>query len=174
VVTNGTPGMTYAVQDRYAVSTWLSGTGGVTDEDVDAALAAYDRVVEAGRRDADLAEANRRFEAAPSPPEFVESWADVDERLWESTKRKLDHDPIPDALRLRCPQLLVLGAADELVPVADSVGLFAAAATHPDRDRRATLTIEVFPDADHRVLVDGHPAPGYLDALTRWISARTG
>ncbi|MCC8247678.1 alpha/beta hydrolase family protein [Saccharothrix luteola] len=174
VVTSGTPGMTYAAQDRYAVATWLRGTEGVTDKGVDAALAAYDRVVEAGRRDADFAEANRRFEDEPSPPEFVENWADVDERLWESMKRKLDHDPIPDALRLRCPHLAVFGGADELVPVTESVELFTAAATHPDRDPRATLTVEVFPGADHRVLVDGgHLAPGYLDVLTRWITAHS-
>lgn len=175
VVTNGTPGMTYAAQDRYAVATWLSRTEGVDDEGVAASLAAYDRVVEAGRRDADLAEVTRRFGAAPTPPEFVEFWADVDDRLWESIKRKLDHDPIPDALRLRCPQLAIFGGADELVPVADSVELFTAAATHPDRDPRATLTVEVFPGADHRVLLDGgHLAPGYLDTLTRWITSRTG
>ncbi|MEU4443137.1 alpha/beta hydrolase [Actinosynnema sp. NPDC050801] len=175
VVTNGTPGMTYGVQDRYALATWLRGTEGVTEEGVAAALAAYDRVVEAGRRDADLAEANRQVEAAATPPEFAEYWADVDERLWECIKRKLDHDPVPDALRLRCPQLAIFGGADELVPVADSVELFTAAATHPDRDRRATLTVEVFPGANHRVLVDGgHLAPGYLDTLTRWITAHVG
>ncbi|MEV8444012.1 alpha/beta hydrolase [Actinosynnema sp. NPDC051121] len=172
VVTNATPGMVYAAQDRYAVATWLS-RDGVDAEGVEAALAAYDRIVEAGRRDADLAEANRQYEAAPTPPGFADFWTDVDERLWEFVKRKLDHDPIPDALRLRCPQLAVFGGADELVPVAESVELFTAAATHPDRDPRATLTVEVFPNADHRVLVDGDPAPGYLDALARWITART-
>ncbi|MEU4742109.1 alpha/beta hydrolase [Actinosynnema sp. NPDC023658] len=172
VVTNGTPGMVYAAQDRYAVATWLRGDG-MDDDGVAASLAAYDRVVEAGRRDADLAEATRRFEAAPIPPGFVEFWSDVDDREWRFIKRKLDHDPIPDALRLRCPQLVIFGGADQLVPAAESVELFTAAATHPDRDRRATLTVEVFPGANHRVLVDGVLAPGYLDALTRWITAHT-
>lgn len=41
---------------------------------------------------------------------------------------------------------------------------------HPDRDPRATLTVEVLPHANHRLPVDGHPAPGCLDALTRWIT----
>lgn len=115
-------------------------------------MAAYDRVVEAGRRDADLAEANRWFEAAPSPPEFVENWAEVDERLWESMKRKFDHDPIRHALRLRCPQLAIFGGADELVPVADSVALFTAAARTPTA---GVVGRRVVPGADHRVLVDG-------------------
>jgi uncharacterized protein len=170
VVTNATPGMLHAAQDRYALATWLSREG-VDAEGVDASLAAYDRIVEAGRRDAGLAEANRQYEAAPTPPEFADFWSDVDERLWGFVKRNLDHDPIPDALRLRCPQLAVFGGADELVPVTESVELFTAAAT--DRDPRATLTVEVFPHANHRVQVDGDLAPGYLHTLTRWITAHT-
>ncbi|WP_158854535.1 alpha/beta hydrolase family protein [Saccharothrix deserti] len=175
VVTNGCPGTTPAVQERYAMTTALEQTKGVTRDDVDAALAAYDRVVEAGRRDADFTEATRLLHSAPMPTALADYWAEVDERFWRFLKRKQDHDPVPDALRLRCPHLAIFGGADELVPVADSVHLFTAAACHPHRDRRATLTVEVFAGADHRVLVDGgiRLAPGYLDALTRWITART-
>ncbi|GAA1288148.1 alpha/beta hydrolase family protein [Saccharothrix xinjiangensis] len=79
VVTNSGPGVTPAVQDRYSLATTLRRTGGITDDEVDAALAAY--------------------------------------------------DPVPDAVRLRCPHLAVFGADDEVVPVADSVHLFTAAAT---------------------------------------------
>lgn len=75
-------------------------------------------------------------------------------------------------LRLRCPHLALFGGDDRMVPVADSVHLFGAAACHPDRDDRATLTVEVFPRADHRIQVGGTQlAPGYLDTLTRWIHA---
>ncbi|TQM78751.1 hypothetical protein FHX81_1029 [Saccharothrix saharensis] len=174
VVTNGGPGTTPAVQDRYALSTLLRRTGGITDEEVDAALAAYDRVVEAGRRDADLAEASRLAQHPPTA--FTAHAAEVDEHYWEFLKRKQDHDPVPDAVRLRCPHLAVFGADDELVPVAESVRLFTEAACHRERHHRATLTVEVFPGADHRVRTDGgtRPAPGYLDALTRWILGRTG
>jgi uncharacterized protein len=174
VVTNGGPGMTPAAQDRYALAIILRKTEGITDDEVDAALAAYDRVVEAGRRDADFAEVTR---IAQSPPTaFSEHAAEVDEQYWGLLKRKQDHDPIPDALRLRCPHLAIFGADDEMVPVADSITLFTAAACHRDRDSRATLTVEVFPGADHRVQThDGtRLAPGYLDALTRWIIGRTG
>ncbi|QQQ78328.1 alpha/beta hydrolase [Saccharothrix sp. 6-C] len=173
VVTNGGPGTTPAVQDRYALANALRRTEGITDEEVDAALAGYDRVVEAGRRDADFAEALR---IAQSPPTaFSEHAAEVDERLWAFLKRKQDHDPVPDAVRLRCPHLALFGAADDVVPVADSVQLFTAAACHPDRDPRAGLAVGVFPGADHRVRTDGGTrlAPGYLDALTRWITDRT-
>lgn len=172
VVTNSGPGTTPAVQDRYALAVLLRRTGGIADDEVDAALAAYDRVVEAGRRDADHAEASRLAQSPPTA--FAEQASEVDERLWEFLKRKQDHDPVPDAVRLRCPHLAIFGADDELVPVADSVRLFTDAACHRDRDGRATLTVEVFPGADHRVRTDGGTrlAPGYLDALTRWVVDR--
>ncbi|WIX98408.1 alpha/beta fold hydrolase [Amycolatopsis mongoliensis] len=178
VVTNGCPGMTPAAQDRYALATALQAIAGVTCDDADVTLAAYDRLVEAGRRGAGFAEATRLVRTSPIPAVvtdlFGEYWSEMDESLWEFTKRKQDHDPIPNALRLRCPHLATFGGADELVPVADSISLFAAAACHPDRHPRATLAVEVFPHADHRVQVGGGTAlaSGYLETLTRWITER--
>jgi hypothetical protein len=89
-------------------------------------------------------------------------------------KRTQDHDPVPDALRLRCPHLAVFGGADELVSVADSARRFSAAACHPGRHHQAALTIEVFPGASHRIQVDASadPAPGYLGILAQWIEAK--
>jgi pimeloyl-ACP methyl ester carboxylesterase len=100
----------------------------------------------------------------------------MDERLWEFLKRTQDHDPVPDALRLRCPHLAVFGGADELVPVADSTRRFSAAACHPGRHHQAALTIEVFPGASHRIQVDASAglAPGYLGILVQWIKAKAG
>ncbi|WP_051772847.1 alpha/beta hydrolase family protein [Saccharothrix sp. NRRL B-16314] len=172
VVTNGGPGTTPAAQGRHELAVSL-GRDGVTDDGIGAALAAYDRVIEAGRRDADFAEAARLAHTPPTA--FSERAAQVDERFWGFLKRGQDHDPFPDALRLRCPHLAIFGADDAVVPVADSVRVFTAAARHPDRDNRATLTVEVFLGADHRVRIDGGTrlAPGYPDALTRWIIGRS-
>jgi pimeloyl-ACP methyl ester carboxylesterase len=77
-------------------------------------------------------------------------------------------------LRLRCPHLATFGGADELVPVADSIGLFAAATCHVERHPQATLTVEVFPHADHRVQVHGGTVlvPSYVETLVRWITGR--
>jgi pimeloyl-ACP methyl ester carboxylesterase len=149
VITNSCPGTTPAVQERHALR-----------HADDATLAAYDRLCAAGRRDADLAEATR----VVGPHALGDYWDETDERLWRFTKRKQDHDPIPDALRLRCPHLAVFGGADDLVPVADSIHLFSAAACHPERHPRAALSVELFPHANHRVQTTGH-----LDTLTRWI-----
>ncbi|WP_106247263.1 alpha/beta hydrolase family protein [Allonocardiopsis opalescens] len=174
VVTCGCPGTTPAVQERHALAGAL-GRARTTAAETERALALYDRLVEAGRVGADFAAAKRLLGAAGRPRAFLEHyWARVDERLWPFLTRKNDHDPVPDALRLRGPHLAVFGGADELVPVAESVRLFGAAACHPLRSKRATLTVEVVPGADHRVQTGGtRLAAGYLDMLTRWITART-
>jgi len=173
VVTNGCPGMTPAAQDRYALATALQAIAGITPDDAGIALAVYDRLVEAGRRGAGFAEAKRLVRSFPIPASvqelFGEYWSETDESLWEFTKRKQDHDPIPDVLRLRCPYLATFGGADDLVPVADSIGLFAAAVCRAGRPSRATLTVELFPHAGHRVQV-----PGYVETLVRWIAGRYG
>ncbi|MFB9688858.1 alpha/beta hydrolase family protein [Amycolatopsis plumensis] len=176
VITNGCPGMTPAAQDRYALATALQAVDGITADDADVALAVYDQLVEAGRRGADFAEATRLVQSFSIPASveelFGEYWSETDERLWEFTKRKQDHDPIPDVLRLRCPHLATFGGADELVPVAESIGMFAAAACRAGRHPRATLTVELFPHAGHRLQVHGGPTlvPGYVETLVRWIT----
>lgn len=175
VVTNGCPGMSPWAQDRYALANALRRMDPATEQDIDSALAMYDRLIAAGRRGASFAEATRLFGSGTIPSILAGYWKDLDERHWEFLKRKQDHDPIPDMLRLRCPQLAIFGGADQVVPVADSVHLFSAAACHPDRHRRSTLTVEVFPNADHRIRIAGTGfAPGYLATLARWILVHTG
>lgn len=121
VITNSCPGMSPAAQDRYALANALRQADGATAHDIDAALALYDRLIAAGRRDAAFAEATRLVNAGTNPSILADYWADVDERHWEFLKRKQDHDPVPDVLRLRCPHLAIFGGADQLVPVADSI-----------------------------------------------------
>lgn len=170
VITNSCPGMTPAAQDRHALANALRRSAATTQQ-VDGTLTLYDRLIEAGRNDAGFAEVTRLVDAIDKPHAFAGFWDDMEERLWEFQKRKQDHDPLLDALRLRCPHLAIFGGADELVPVADSVHLFSATACRSDRHRGATLTVEVFPGADHRIQANGGTtlAPGYLETLVRWI-----
>jgi pimeloyl-ACP methyl ester carboxylesterase len=174
VVTNSCPGMSPAAQDRYALAKAMEHADGVAEQDIDSALSIYDRLMAAGRRGADFAEATRLLDTGKGPSILADYWAEVDERSWEFLKRKQDHDPIPDVLRLRCPHLATFGGADQLVPVADSIHLFGIAACHPDRHGHSTLTVEVFPGADHRVQVTGTRfAAGYLRTVARWIHGQT-
>lgn len=173
VVTSGCPGTTPAIQERYALARSLR-AGGITPLRIARVLAVYDGLVAAGRNGAGFVTASRLVDSAGRPG-LASFWADTDASLWEFHKRKQDHDPLTDTRRLRCPHLALFGGADPLVPVAESVRLFGTAACLPERDPLATLTVEVFPGADHRVRVgDGaRPAPGYLTRLTRWIEERT-
>ncbi len=174
-VTNSCPGMSPAVQDRYALANAMRLADGAAAQDIDAGLAMYDRLVAAGRRGADFAEATRLLDTGTNPSILARFWADVDERHWEFLKRKQDHDPIPDVQQLRCPHLAIFGGADQLVPVADSIHAFSTAACRADRHDRSRLTVEVFPGADHRIVTPGASfAPGYLTTLARWIQVQTG
>lgn len=179
VITNSCPGVSPAVQERHALANRLRaahGDRGDPHADSDRALALYDRLVRAGRRDADFRTVARFVDDAGGPARLAEFWDGMDERLWTFLKRMQDHDPASDLRALRCPQLALFGGADPLVPIADSVHRFTLAACHPARARQATLTVEVFPGADHRVQVrdpGGRAlAPGYLDTVTRWLAGR--
>ncbi|MEU6577615.1 alpha/beta hydrolase [Streptomyces sp. NPDC046805] len=172
VITNSCPGVSPAVQERYALANHLRETHRDRHAEIDSTLALYDRLVEAGRHNADFPTAAQLVDAAGGPSKLTHYWADMDERLWTFLKRKQDHDPMSDLLGLRCPHLALFGGADTLVPVADSIHKFATAACHPARPDRATLAVEVFPGADHRVQVGDSDdlAPGYLDKVTRWLA----
>lgn len=126
VITNSCPGTTPAAQERHALAQALRHSA---PRDTAATLAAYDHLCEAARRDADIEEATQLVRNAPLPQALADY---TDERFWQFTKRKQDHDPIPDVLRLRCPHLAIFGTADELIPVADSIHLFSTAACHPN------------------------------------------
>lgn len=67
-------------------------------------------------RDATMDDLAADTVAALGKPSVTAYWADVDERLWEFLKRKQDHDPVPDALRLRCPYLATFGDGTSLYP----------------------------------------------------------
>jgi pimeloyl-ACP methyl ester carboxylesterase len=171
VVTNSCPGVSPAVQERYALANRLREVPLSSQSDIGRTLDLYDRLIEAGRCDADFATAVQLVDAAGSPPGLAYYWADIDERLWGFLKRKQDHDPTGDLCGLRCPHLAFFGSEDRLVPVADSLRVFGASVCHPARPRRATLTVEVLPRADHRLQLPGatEPAPEYFDTLTRWL-----
>ncbi|MEU1371748.1 alpha/beta hydrolase [Streptomyces sp. NPDC005803] len=171
VITNSCPGTSPAVQERYALANHLRETPLHSQSDIGRTLDLYDRLIEAGRRDADFATALQLVDAAGNPPGLAYYWADIDEHLWGFLKRKQDHDPTGDLRGLRCPHLAFYGSEDRLVPVTDSLRVFGASVCHPNRPPRATLTVEVLPTADHRLQLPGatEPAPDYLNTLTRWL-----
>jgi hypothetical protein len=160
VVTNSTPGMTPAEQDRFSVDYALRAAG-EPSEVVASALAFYDKLVQHARRGTSFADVQPLL---LSEPAFANYYGDIDEEAWRSVRPKLDHDPVPDIAGLSCPHLAVFGELDPLVPVPPSVAAF--------RSARSDVAIKVFPGADHRLRTsDDAYAPGYLQTLTEWIHA---
>jgi pimeloyl-ACP methyl ester carboxylesterase len=114
-----------------------------------------------------------------------------DRALFYSARRMVEYDPGPAWEKVRCPVLAIYGEKDMSLPAEKSLpiiwrGLKAAG----NRD----VTIKVFPGADHglRTTETGGPkevrerskarrpgdvpdfAPGYLDLMTGWLTARFG
>lgn len=172
VITNGCPGVSPAVQDRFGLANVLRDDG-IGVDDLEAALATYDALVEAGRRDAGFAEVLLLL-IQTGPPFLARYLGEVDEETWTFLKRKQDHDPVPDFQALRSPCLALFGSADRLVPVADSIASFSSAACRPGRGSEASVTISLFPGADHRARMPNGAgfAPGYLQIISEWITGR--
>jgi fermentation-respiration switch protein FrsA (DUF1100 family) len=85
--------------------------------------------------------------------------------------RILDFDPVRVLPGVPCPVLALFGAADALVPVPESVALFA---THLPRLPGGPHGIAVFPGADHGLFVtgaDGDPlAAGFLPMVAGFLA----
>src|SRR5262249_53347203 len=92
-----------------------------------------------------------------------------------SWKLQMEYDPMPALERVKCPVLAIFGELDALTPVVETTANYRKGLRKAgNRD----LTIEVFPNADHALLVWPKPgdqahwpvlAAGYLDTMTNWI-----
>jgi pimeloyl-ACP methyl ester carboxylesterase len=82
------------------------------------------------------------------------------------------YDPVPALENLTCPLLVIWGEADQLIPVEKSVAVFREAL---ERSGNADLTIRIFPQADHNLLLpDGSLAPDFWESMTDWLRQRMG
>jgi dipeptidyl aminopeptidase/acylaminoacyl peptidase len=105
-----------------------------------------------------------RVHLPDKPEDIVPSW-----------KLQMAYDPMLALEKVKCPVLAVFGELDTLTPVAETT------ANYRKGLRKAgnkDITIKVFPNADHALLVWPKPdgqvhwpalAAGYLDAMTNWI-----
>jgi uncharacterized protein len=171
VVTNSCPGMTPGRQDRHAVADGMRHDGVPTDAQTDA-LDLYDRLIAAADAGAGYPDtATLIAEAAGA--EVLERYVGAfDAGTWAYWARTRQHDPMPDHAAMTCPHLASYGAADPMVPVADSAAAFTASGTDPARPSAATVTVHIVPGADHRILRPGRaaPDPGHLAAVRSWIT----
>jgi pimeloyl-ACP methyl ester carboxylesterase len=173
VVTNSGPGVSLARQDRWATTNALRADG-ATPQEIEACEATHGKLMRWAGQGVAFADIKDALDADPAYQRIIACGPALTEDLWEFVKLVHHHDPSADLLRLRCPHLALFGAAEAVVPVAASAAAFAAAAC--DRPDPGRTSIEIFPGADHRIRVGDDFAPGYLAALTRWLSTvdRTG
>lgn len=105
-----------------------------------------------------------RVHPATKPADIVPSW-----------KLQMAYDPMPTLEKVTCPVLAIFGELDTSTPVAETIANYQAGLSKAgNRD----VTIKVFPNADHALLVwpkagdKAHwpvLAPGYLDAMGNWV-----
>ena len=167
VVTNGGPGVSPAVQDRFALAN-VGRRAGRSPEGVERLLARYDLMVELLRDGASAADAAVRL--GPPDGHELDAYGTVDDAQWELQRRLVDHDPRPALRRLTVPVLALFGADDEITPVAVSVEAFRAE-VRPD-----LLTVAVLPGGDHRVQA-GEPrrlVEGYGATLVGFVRSALG
>lgn len=95
-----------------------------------------------------------------------------------SWKLEMGYDPMPALEKVKCPVLAVFGELDTLTPVTETTANYSNGLR---KGGNRDLTIKVFPNADHALLVWPKPndqahwpvlAAGYLDTMTNWINKR--
>ncbi len=97
------------------------------------------------------------------------------EDIVPSWKLQMGYDPMPALEKVRCPVLAVFGELDTLTPVAATTANYWKGLA---KAGNKNVTIKIFPNADHSLLVWPKPndqvhwpvlAAGYLDTMTNWI-----
>src|SRR4029453_12518284 len=111
---------------------------------------------------------NKRWLARVQPATKLED-------IVPSWKLQMAYNPMPALEKVRCPVLAVFGELDTLTPVAETTANYQKGL---GKAGNKDVTIKVFPNADHALLVWPKPdgqvhwpalAAGYLDAMTNWI-----
>lgn len=164
VVTNSGPGVTPCEQERYAAGGHLVRSGAASKV-IDDALERFDALVDMMRRRVPFEDVRASLEASHLAADDLD--LPGEEAHWELMGALFDYDPRPALERIQAPVLALFGADDTIVPVDDSVAVYRAAVS------RDLLSVAVFPDGDHRVLVGDPPrlADGYLETLTSFVTA---
>ena len=117
---------------------------------------------------------------APVPPRL--SASELVHRLSGDPDPELGYDPVSGYRTVRCPVLLQYGAGDPLIPVRESTRRLSEALSaagngdvtitvHPDAG--SLLEISPADEAARDALHGFRFAPGALDEMAAWISART-
>ncbi len=90
---------------------------------------------------------------------------------WEMAKAQMravmNVNPADFLTKVHCPVLAIFGERDTSIPVNKSIALYKKYLQEASNEE---VTIELFPDADHIIHVDGDCAPGYFETINTWLS----
>ena len=98
------------------------------------------------------------------------------EDIVPSWKLQMAYDPMPALEKVKCPVLAVFGELDTFTPVSATITNYRKGLS---KAGNKDVTIKIFPNADHALLVWPKPndqvhwpllAPAYLDTMTGWIN----
>jgi dipeptidyl aminopeptidase/acylaminoacyl peptidase len=172
VIANSGPGIGAQDQDLYGIEHTMREEG-ASDDDVSQALDFMRAIHAAAIQGMPYEEVAAKYiEPARGAPGF-DYFGEVGPELWNFLVINIQRpfDPVSTLELISCPILAIFGERDTLVPVELSVRVYESARKNaPGRD----ITTLVFPDANHRIKIDGEFAPGYLTAMTDWIWDRIG
>ena len=113
-----------------------------------------------------------RLDGARAEPWFKDAWIpDLEELNWELDWDGMDLDISPLIAHLRVPTLLLFGALDPWIPVAESIRIWERTANSE------MVEIEVIPGVGHEMIeadpleipVKGDPVPAYERAISHWV-----
>jgi pimeloyl-ACP methyl ester carboxylesterase len=185
IITISGPGVSPARQELYSVSGRLRADG-FAEEAIGEAVAYQQLLYDVLRTGAGWDVLESRVQQASQAP-----WAayvglpasrdDLDDLIgWRWFRQVMDYDPAPVIARVTCPALVLFGALDPVVPVAESVQIW----EHALRQSGNTdHTITVLPTANHGLwaATSGSPrewphltghVPGYYQTIVNWLLQR--
>lgn len=103
--------------------------------------------------------------------QILQMFEGLSPETWGNVKASLGAvmtvDPANFLTKVKVPVLAIFGEADAYLPVAKSVDLYRRYLGEAGNEE---VTIRIFSDADHAILVDGDPASGYYDTIVEWLS----
>ena len=101
------------------------------------------------------------------------------EDITKGWKLEMNYDPMPALEKVKCPVLVIFGELDTYGPVTETIANYRKGLA---KAGNKNLTIKVFPNADHALLVWPKPNDqnhwpvlpnGYLDTMTNFLDKQT-
>ncbi len=172
LIVNSGPGVNVHAQDLYGIEHTLR-KNHASEVEIREALAFMEAMHDAAIAGMSFPEVNAALLRPAEGTAGGTYFGEISPELWRFlclNAQKL-FEPVDALEKISCPTLALFGEEDPLVPVATSIDIFEAAFARPGAP---SLTVCVFPGADHRIGagIAGEFAPGYLETMSEWLTGQ--